>query len=156
MIVLAAAACSKHRPADPESGGTAAASISNQASGSSAVAARGAGDGGSGSGTGFEAMTSDQVCDHLIGMMEELANVVRAASGDCDQMGAGLERWSQQHRAFFDFGKSVDADDARRREFEERCTPRTEQVMGHLMGAIAEAAPCHDNERVRKALESLG
>lgn len=100
-------------------------------------------------------MTVDQACDKTIAMMQSMASAVESNKGNCDGMGAALEKWVADNKSFIEWGKKQEGDEAKKKEFEEKCTPKLEPVMAKVGPAMMGAQECADNEKVKAAMASM-
>lgn len=108
--------------------------------------------GGGGGGTD---MTVDEACDKTIAMMNQMATAVESNKGNCDGMGTALEKWVADNKSFIEWGKAHDKDDAKKKEFEEKCTPKLTPVMEKIGPMMAGAAECAENPKVKAAMASM-
>lgn len=101
-------------------------------------------------------MSVDQMCDKAIGMMTEMGGIVEKNKGNCDGMGTGLQKWADDNKAFMEFAKAQDKDEAKKKEFDDKCKPKMEPMMEKIGPMMMGAMECKDNEKVKKAMESMG
>ena len=114
--------------------------------------------GGTATGTGTEVsgdMTIDQACDKTISMMQSMAAAVESNKGNCDGMGTALEKWVADNKSFIEWGKKQEGDAAKKKEFEEKCTPKLTPVMEKVGPAMMGAQECATNEKVKNAMASM-
>jgi hypothetical protein len=119
----------------------------------------GGGGGAAGGGGGAKPsadMTVDQACDKTMSMMSSMVKAIEANKGNCDGMGTALEKWVADNKAFIEWGKKMDADEAKKKEFDEKCTPKLTAEMEKMMPAMMGAMECAENEKVKAAMESMG
>jgi hypothetical protein len=109
--------------------------------------------GGAGGGGGD--MTVDQACDKSVAMMESMAKAVESNKGNCDGMGAALEKWVADNKSFMEWAKKQDGDAAKKKEFEEKCEPKVKAAMEKVMPAMMGAQECASNEKVKAAMASM-
>src|SRR5688500_14500981 len=95
-------------------------------------------EGGGGGGGGD--MSVDQACDKMIGMMTAMGAAADSNKGNCDGMGAALEKVVADNKAFIEWGKSQKSDEAKEKEFEEKCGPKLTPVMEKVGPSLAGAA----------------
>ena len=100
-------------------------------------------------------MSVDQMCDKAIGMMTDLGGIVDKNKGNCDGMGDGLEKWADGNKAFVEFAKAQDKDEAKKKEFEDKCKPKMEPMMEKIGPIMMGAMECKDHPKVKKAMESM-
>jgi len=112
-------------------------------------------DKGGGSGGGGGDMTVDQACDKTISMMQSMAAAVESNKGNCDGMGAALEKWVADNKSFIEWGKKQEGDAAKKKEFEEKCTPKLTPIMEKVGPAMMGAQECASNEKVKAAMASM-
>src|SRR5688572_30413368 len=79
-----------------------------------------------GGGGGQKNMATEQACDKAISMMNDMGKAVQGAGEDCDKMGAALEKWANDNKAFIEWGKEQDKDEAKKKKFDEVCKPKME------------------------------
>ena len=146
FAVALAAGCKKKDEKKAEGGGTA----TDTATGTEGKPAEGGGGGGGGD------MTVDQACDKMIGMMTAMGQAAEGNKGNCDGMGTALEKVVADNKAFIEWGKSQKSDEAKEKEFEEKCGPKLTPVMEKVGPALAGAAECATNEKVKAAMSAMG
>jgi len=110
---------------------------------------------GGGGGGGGGDMTVDQACDKTISMMQSMAAAVESNKGNCDGMGAALEKWVADNKSFIEWGKKQEGDAAKKKEFEEKCTPKLTPIMEKVGPAMMGAQECASNEKVKAAMASM-
>jgi hypothetical protein len=121
----------------------------DKAGGGTDTTASGGGGGGGGD------MTVDQACDKTISMMQSMAAAVESNKGNCDGMGAALEKWVADNKSFIEWGKKQDGDAAKKKEFEEKCTPKLTPIMEKVGPAMMGAQECQTNEKVKAAMAAM-
>jgi hypothetical protein len=109
-------------------------------------------EGGSGAGGSY---TIDEACDKTIGMLEAMASAVESNKGKCDAMGDALQKWSDDNKDFIAWGKAQEGDQAKKKEFEEKCEPKLKPVMEKVGPSMAGAAECAENAKVKAALATF-
>lgn len=107
------------------------------------------------SGGGGGDMTVDQACDKMIGMMQSMAAAVESNKGNCDGMGTALEKWVADNKSFIEWGKKQEGDAAKKKEFDEKCTPKLTPVMEKVGPAMMGAQECATNEKVKNAMAAM-
>ena len=112
--------------------------------------------GGGGGGAVNKNMTVDQACDKVVVMMGDMGKAITSAGEDCNKMGDNLDKWVNDNKAFMDWAKEQDKDEAKKKEFDEKCKPKLEKAMEPIMGAMAGAMKCGDNPKVKAAMEKMG
>ena len=88
-------------------------------------------------------------------MLEGMGSAVSANKGNCDAMGDALQKWADDNKDFIAWGKAQDDDPAKKKEFEEKCTPKMTPVMEKLGPVMAGASECATNEKVKAAMANL-
>ena len=138
---------------DPAAAPTTAPSGEQPAAGASADEGGSAQPAASGGSTA--SYTIDEACTKTIGMMEAMGAAVTANKGNCDAMGDALQKWADDNKDFIAWGKANEGDAAKKKEFEEKCTPKMTPAMQKLGTAMEGAQGCENNEKVKAALATL-
>jgi hypothetical protein len=100
-------------------------------------------------------MTVDQACDKTISMMQSMAAAVESNKGNCDGMGTALEKWAADNKSFIEWGKKNEGDAAKKKEFEEKCTPKLTPIMEKVGPSMMGAQECASNEKVKAAMAAM-
>jgi hypothetical protein len=101
-------------------------------------------------------MTVDQACDKVVVMMNDMGKAITSAGDDCNKMGDNMTKWASDNKAFMDWAKEQDKDEKKKAEFDTKCKPKLEKAMESIGPSMAGAMKCADNEKVKKAMESMG
>ena len=75
--------------------------------------------------------------------------------GNCDAMGDALQKWADDNKELIAWGKANETDAAKKKEFDEKCMPKMQEVMQKLGPAMEGAQACATNEKVKAAMATL-
>jgi hypothetical protein len=100
-------------------------------------------------------LSIDEVCTKSVGMMEGMGAAVTSNKGNCDAMGDALQKWADDNKELIAWGKANETDAAKKKEFDEKCMPKMQEVMQKLGPAMEGAQACATNEKVKAAMATL-
>ena len=98
-------------------------------------------------------MTVDEAGAKATAMMEKVGATVTGAGGDCAKMGTGLKALTDEVKAMMESGKNIDADPAKKKEFDEKYGSK---MMKQMEGWLPAIEKCKDNAEVKAFFESMG
>jgi hypothetical protein len=149
LLLAFGAGCKKkeEKPADPAAGSAPAGSAADPGSAAAPKTTDTPAPAGD--------MSMDEACTKSIAMMESMVAAVSSNKGNCDAMGTALEKWAADNKAFMEYGKAMDKDEAKKKEFDEVCKPKMEPLMAKMGTDMAAMGECMTNEKVKAAMSSL-
>jgi hypothetical protein len=101
-------------------------------------------------------LSIEEACTRSISMMETMGQAVAGNKGNCDGMGAALQKWAEDNKDFIAWGKANQNNPALEKEFEEKCEPKMKPIMEKLGPTMVGVGECAENEKVKAALAVMG